>query len=310
MAGAPVDPEAREAGPPRAGGSDGSDVPTPASAGSTRHPLLRPIWLVAHVVVLSVLVGFPILGLWQWDRYHEERADTTRREERITADPVPLADVPELAVDARPSPERVQDLEYTPVEVTGTWAGAEQVAQRRPLDGTGGFDLLAPLELGDGTAVLVRRGWVPPDGPASADPSVDDPVGGEVTVTGWLEAPVSQPDGLGARDAATGVLTTLFHADVDRIDQQTDADLRPMLVHLTAQSPADGEFPVPQPAPPGDSSQNLSYTIQWFAFTIIVVGGYALVLRRRLRDHRRGIDSDVDPLLRARGAGSPPDGRP
>lgn len=264
---------------------------------TARHPLLRPAWVVAHVVVLAVLVTFPMLGLWQWERYGEETAIARRQEERLAAEPVPLASVLDADVDDATAADR----EYTPVVVEGTWVADEQVAQRnRGLDGQVGFDLLTPLELGDGTAVLVRRGFVPPDGPSSPDPTEDVPVEGTVTVIGFLEVSGEQPQGIGARDATDGVLSTMFHADVERIDRQTSADLLPMLVHLTGQEPPDGDLPVPQPAPTPDPSQNLSYTLQWFAFTIIVGVGYVIVLARRVRDHRRGIDSDLDPLLRDR----------
>ncbi len=251
---------------------------------------------MAHVIVLVVLATFPQLGLWQWERYREERALDARLDARLDGPPADLASL----LSAEVSDGEAADLEFTPVDVRGTWVADEQVAQRRPRDGSGGFDLLTPLSLGDGTAVLVRRGWVPPARAAGPDPTPDVPVSGEVMVTGFLEASGRQPDGIGARDADDGVLDTVFHADVERLDRQTSDDLLPMLVHLTSQSPGDGDLPLPQPAPEGDPTQNLSYTLQWFAFTAIVGIGYLVVLRRRLRDHRAGIDSDVDPLLRRR----------
>ncbi len=189
--------------------------------------------------------------------------------------------------------------------VTGTWIADEQVAQRnRSWGGQGGFDLLTPLvpsvDQGlDDVTVLVRRGWVPPAQGAGATPMGDVPIPSEVQVVGWLEAPVSQPS-FGPTDAETGMLTTVFHADLQRLDEQVTGTLAPMLVHLTTQSPDDGELPIPQPVPALDTTQNLSYALQWTAFTLIVVIGYAIVLRRRLRDRRAGVDSDVDPYLRGR----------
>lgn len=268
-----------------------------------RHPLLGTWWVTAHVVVLAVLVTFPMLAAWQWERHREEQATAARIDERITSTPVPLAQVLTPAVLADFEKSDVAALEFTPVVVTGTWRGGEQVAQRnRSYGGQGGFDLLTPLVPGvdgglDGMAVLVRRGWVPPTQDGSATPTDDVPVSGPVEVVGWLEAPVSQPS-FGPTDAATGTLTTVFHADVDRLDDQVEGELAPMLVHLTTQSPDDGDLPLAQPVPEHDTTQNLSYALQWTAFTLIVGIGYAIVLRRRLRDRRAGIDSDVDPYLR------------
>lgn len=290
--------------PDRHTGPDGAARESAGRRG--RHHLLRPWWLVAHVVVLAILVAFPMLSAWQWQRWQEERATAAAIEQGLAEDPVDLATVlGPGSVDAATA----DDLEFTPVTVRGTWLGDAQVAQRnRSLAGTGGFDLLTPLLVADGplagTAVVVRRGWVPPSTPAGADPTPDEPVTGVVEVTGFLEVPGTQPsfgptDDVAAVRAATQ-LPTVFHADLDLFVGRVDAPLAGMVVHLTTQVPDDGQLPVPQPAPEHDASQNLSYALQWAAFTIIVVGGYALVLWRRVRDHRAGIDSDIDPLLRDR----------
>lgn len=293
-----------------------------------RHPLLGPWWITAHVIVAAVLVTFPQLALWQWDRYQQESDQAARMEARRSADPVPLADVVSREMDR----DAIAAAEFTPVVVTGTWSADEQVAQRnRSYDGQAGFDLLTPLVLDDAaldggvldgdvldgdvvdgdvvndhTAVLVRRGWVPPERVAGATPTTDVPVSGEVEVTGWLEISGEQPS-FGPTDAGTGMLDIVFHADVERLDTQVQAHLLPMIVRLTSQVPDDGQFPLPQAPPPSNAEQNLSYMLQWSAFTLIVAIGYGIVVWRRLSDHRAGIDSDVDPLLRDPGSPSHPD---
>jgi surfeit locus 1 family protein len=144
---------------------------------------------------------------------------------------------------------------------------------------------VTPLLLEDGTAVLVRRGFVPPVRAGAADPGEAPGPNGEVAVTGYLERSGTQP-GFGPRDPADGVVTTVFHADVARIDQQTSAALLPMVLHLTAQDPPPGAAdPRPQPAPTIDASSNLNYAFQWIAFTVIAAVGYAIVIWRV----RRGV---------------------
>ena len=274
---------------------------------SSRHPLLGPWWVTAHLVVLAVLVTFPQLSAWQWDRYREEQAAQARVEARLDAEPRPLAEVLTPDVLADFDARDAADLAFTPIVVTGTWRADEQVAQRnRSLGGTNGFDLLTPLApTTDGSlsdrVVMVRRGWVPPAPGDVLSPTGDVPVAGEVEVTGWLEVAGTQPS-FGPTDPVDGELDILFHADLARLAPQVDGDLVPMLVHLTAQVPGDGDLPVVQPPPAVDPSQNLSYALQWAAFTLIVGVGYVIVLVRRMRDRRAGIDSDVDPLLRDRSA--------
>ena len=244
---------------------------------SSRRALLRPHWIVAHVVVLAVLITFPMLGAWQLRRWDEEKARAARIEARVDEPPVPMTEV--LHDDM--SAEELDALEYQPVTATGTYVADEEVAHRnRDLDGQGGFDWLTPLQLGDGTAVLVRRGFVPPERVAGAEPTPAPPPSGEVTVTGWLELSGQQP-GFGPTDQPTGTLETVFNADVARIDQQVTADLLPMVLHLREQDPALGDLPMAQPVPEVDLSQNISYAVQWFIFTAIVGGGYAIVLWRK-----------------------------
>jgi cytochrome oxidase assembly protein ShyY1 len=231
-------------------------------------------------MILAVAVTFPMLAAWQFDRWQEVRDEQERIEQRVEAAPVPIDQVLPHDLDDRDA----ADLEFQPVTATGTWVIEEQVAQRnRALQGRAGFDWLTPLALGDGTAILVRRGFVPPVRPGSADPAPGAAQAGTVTVTGWLERSVTQPR-FGARDPDDGVLSTVFHPDVDRIDQQTSAALLPMVLHLVTESPPPpDDAPTPQPVPARDVGQHLSYAIQWLSFTAIALIGYAVVLRRMLR---------------------------
>lgn len=264
--------------------------------GVSRPVLLQPRWIVAHVMILVVVGTFPVLGMWQLDRWEQEKALQQRIEARIEAEPVPVTSVLAPGDD----PDRLDDLEFQPVTATGTYLADEEVAQRnRDLDGQGGFDWLTPLRLDDGQAVLVRRGFVPPTRVAGTEPTVAPPPRTEVTVTGWLELSRSQPSGFAAglapRDPAAGTLDTVFHADVARIGQQTSVELLPMVLHQSDQDPPqDQPLPVVQPVREVDLSQNLSYAVQWFVFTAIAVVGYAVVLRLRWRERVDAGDADPD----------------
>jgi len=236
--------------------------------------LLQPRWLVAHAVILAILVTFPQLGMWQLRRYEQEQALQQRVAERLEQAPIPM----DGAVERTPD-----DREYTPVAVTGVYRQDETVHQRnRAYQGRNGFDVLTPLALGDGRAVLVRRGWVPPTTPTGNEPRTVSTTDVAVTVTGWLEESGEQP-GFGPTDPVGGDLTVVFHADVQRLDPQVSGDLLPVVLHLTGQDPAqDGDLPVPQPAPDIDAGSNLSYAVQWFTFTAIAAIGYGIVIWRRL----------------------------
>jgi cytochrome oxidase assembly protein ShyY1 len=111
--------------------------------------------------------------------------------------------------------------------------------------------------LDDERVVLVHRGWVTDVAPPPPD--------GEVTVEGIM---------LASGDRRTSV-------DVERID----AGAYPLWLLQTA-PPPDGDEPIRLPPPARDEGPHLSYAIQWFLFSGVVLVGYPLLMRRRARDDR------------------------
>jgi surfeit locus 1 family protein len=258
-----------------AGGPGGTLAPMPSH-------LLRPRALLGHLLVLAVATTCVALGLWQLDRLGQVQERNERLETRLEADPV------DLAALAAAGPLDEVALEFRRAEATGTYRPAQEVLQRGQQDPRGqqGFHLLTPLELADGSVVLVRRGWVPTglDTPP-VEPAA--PPSGEVTVTGLLERPVPQP-GFGPQDPAEGRLERVFHPDTSRLDRQVDGDLLPIVLRLEEQRPSlDGEFPVVLDRPVLDEANHRSYAVQWFTFAALAVVTYAAWL---FRDRRRTAD--------------------
>lgn len=234
--------------------------------------LLTPSWLAMHVFIVAVAVTMTLLGAWQLDRLAETSAEA-ERVDRL------LGEAPVAALPDEPGEEQV----YRRVEVKGRYLPEDEVLLRsRSHRGQNGWHVVTPLVYEPGRALLVVRGWAPfeldrPGAPETAPPD------GEVTVTGFLTASQA-PSGFGPRDPETGRLERLFHADVARIDAQVDADLYPMPLQLQRQAPPQsGRLPATLDPPEIDTSQHLSYAVQWFSFALIAVVGYAVVLRRRLR---------------------------
>jgi surfeit locus 1 family protein len=198
----------------------------------------------------------------------------------------------------------------------------ELLLEGREFRGQTGRDSFLPLELADGTLVLVRRGWVPRDlGP----PPVADaaPPEGEVTVTGYLERSVPQP-GFGPRNPEEGELAILQVPDVERIAQQLPGPTFPMIVRLTAQDPPPSgdaattrgleSLPAIHPEQPFDEGSHLSYGIQWFSFALLALIAYVAFWFKRLRgdqpvgpSDRSGRSPDPGSTPRAPvGSGQPP----
>jgi cytochrome oxidase assembly protein ShyY1 len=242
----------------------------------------RPVWLAGHLVALIAVIGFALLGNWQLSRHDERRALDEALDARLEADVVWLDDL--LAENAD-----LNWLEYRRVQVSGTYLTEDEVIlQARSLNGRSGHEVLTPLLLDDGTAVVVNRGWVPisVEGPPVVGA---EPPSAVVAVTGFVRQ-TQERGGLGPVDPPEGTLDRISRVDIDRLQQQIDVPLRSVWIQLASQDPGHVDFPlVVDPPQPGTGTPHLSYAFQWFAFAAIVVVAYPLLMRRTARrDSSRG----------------------
>lgn len=264
--------------------------------------LRRPRWIFGTLAILLVAAGLMNLGFWQLRRTHQRLRRNSTVEARMNAPAQPLAEA--LARYRLTAPMAAADAAaYRHVVVSGRYDAAGEVLLRsRSEGGHPGFDVITPLELADGKALLVDRGWVPytdsdPPIPAAAPPA------GRVTLTGLLRRPNPEPSGLfksiSPQDPATGPLKKTFYVNPHRLQGQFRFPLIDGYLQLATQSPAQqSDLPVMPHPPQLSNGPFLSYTIQWFSFTAIGLVGYAVVLERRSRNW----DEDGDG---ADGAGGP-----
>jgi surfeit locus 1 family protein len=245
--------------------------------GSPLRALTRPRALAGHALVLTVVAVLVSLGQWQLERLDQVRTSNALLAERAAAEPVDLSVLlAEAGTDAAA-------LEFRRVRVQGVFRPEEEVLQRNRVQrGLQGLDVLTPLDLGDGSTLLVRRGWVPTTldtPPVTAAP----PPSGTVTLTGILERGVTQPT-FGARDPDEGTLARVFHPDLQRLDRQMTGSLLPVMLRMDA-LPGAGPTTLPAaPEPPGlDEGSHLSYAAQWHLFALLALGAYLAWWRSVLR---------------------------
>lgn len=234
--------------------------------------LLRPRWLLAHALVLTIVSTFVGLGFWQLGRLDERRTYNRTLTARTSMPVVPVEQL--LSGD----PGRAA---YRRVTVRGTFDPAREIVLlSRSRNSIAGHHVITPVVLGDGeTAVLVDRGWVPYqlDTPPIADAA---PPAGEVTLTGVL-FPSQQRGRFGPR--ATGEQqTAVFRIDVARLAPQFPYRIAPLWLLLEQQRPAQpGELPASIELPRLDAGPHLSYAIQWYLFAAVLLIGYPLLIRSR-----------------------------
>ena len=119
-------------------------------------------WLFAVVTI----VAFVNLGFWQLRR-HDEKVQLRDAVAAAQAmDPIPILEAPAGS--------------YRRVTASGTFDGSLQTRVLRSQAGVSGYHVLTPFLLGDGTAVLVDRGWI------SLDAEMPQPFGRVTEIEGTL----------------------------------------------------------------------------------------------------------------------------
>jgi cytochrome oxidase assembly protein ShyY1 len=250
--------------------------------------VLTPRWIalgLGMTLAAAVMVG---LGLWQLDRYGQRRAINDRVDAAVAADPVPLASV--LGIDAAPTAQQA----WTKVSVTGRYDSAHEIlARARTVDGQVGFEILTPVVLNDGTAVIVDRGWLAPrPESASIKPEIPPVPTGPVTVVGLLHLPESKAS---APEPFDGTLA------VRRIGP---AELRSVLpyrvyqayVTLDNQDPPASQAFVPIPPDHVNAAMNAGYVVQWWMFAGLTLFGYVYLVHREAKERRTPQPSVWDQL--------------
>ncbi|MGH9275410.1 MAG: SURF1 family protein [Acidimicrobiales bacterium] len=237
-------------------------------------------WIIRHILVATLVVTMIALGFWQLRRLDEKRTYKDLVEARQER---PAVDVTSLLPGGAPvDSDAVDAVLYRAVRATGTYADDDTVVvENRTFNGAPGGWVLTPLRLDDGSAVIVNRGFIGYD----RDGAIVAPhaPAGTVQVAG-LVFPSQRKGSFGATDTCEGQV--LVRVDLDCYATVLGYDVLPAWVQLETTdppepAPADGDPGLVALGPPEpDEGPHLAYAVQWFIFTTIAAGGYALLLRK------------------------------
>lgn len=246
-------------------------------------------WLAMVIVLAAGCVG---LGRWQLDRREAVVEDIQRIEANYDA--APQRYVPGENGFDRYDPAR----EWTPVTFVGIYDVDNQVvARNRPLNGQPGYEVLTPLRLDDGTAVIIDRGWLPIGNIEAGRPDeIPAPPSGQVEVTARMKPGEPAVN----RGAPEGQVASI---DLVALSDRLDYPLQDAAYGLLAlERPGAAVTPVAAPKPSIDEGPHLSYSLQWFAFGVLAfVGlGYAARQQRRSNAELDGTAPDLPTRQRRR----------
>ena len=240
--------------------------------------LLRPSWMLLHVTVVATIVLMINLGLWQFDRYHERLDFNEIVSARIEAQP---QDLNELLLEIETSTKSANEAEWLNVFTSGEYLDQQTVnAVNRSQGGFSGVDPLTPMRIAGGNQlVLVNRGFIAQS--AQNQESAPAPVG-TVEILGRVRVSEVRKTG-GLSDPSDGVLKEVINIDLNRLGQQIQDLNTEIFIEVLKSNPADSMLLEPIADPILSSGSHLSYTAQWFIFSVFVAAGWVVVVRRKLK---------------------------
>lgn len=240
--------------------------------------LLSRRWVLFGLAVIALGMVTWRLGEWQFSRLDERRTDNAIIERNLAADPVDVRKV--MSRD-----EPVTDSEqWRTVVMEGDYDTAAQVVVRyQTRDGRPGVSVVTPLQLADGSHVLVERGWSRTANSGAADVDVPAPPPGEVTVHGWARQ--NQSGDAGAITPQDGQVRLISS---EGFSGPLGSSLRQGYVSLDREEPPPEQSLDAGPQLPElDSGPHFFYGLQWWFFGALALGGFGYFAWVEARDRRR-----------------------
>src|SRR5262245_7956112 len=249
---------------------------TPASPASPgQGSWRRRVVLLAAIASVALTLS---LARWQLDRAAQKEALEAALEQRAV--------LPPLSLNGLTKAEQVApDLPYRRGIVRGTWMPEHTVfLDNRPMDGRPGFYVLTPLKLaGQGSAIVVQRGWVGRDFRDRTHlPSIKTPEG-EIVLQGLIAPPPGKLYQFSGADSGS----IRQNLELASFEQEIGTALWP--VSFLQADPTDGSPPDGLlrhwPKPGVDVHKHYGYAFQWFALAALIAGLYVWfqVVRPRIQ---------------------------
>jgi cytochrome oxidase assembly protein ShyY1 len=231
-------------------------------------------WLGYLLLAAIFAAGCVFLGRWQMDRRAETLAEINRVVSNYSSAPIPFSEARDQFRNMDPQ------REWTQVELKGRYdTEGERVVRNRTLNAKPAYEFVVPFRLDTGETVVIDRGWLPIGNKTPGRPdSVPAPPSGEVTAIVRLKPGEPQLQ----RGAPDGQLASL---DLPTYAGELGYPLLTGAYGLLAsETPPVPDMPAAFPMPDTDEGTHLSYSLQWFAFGILMFVGFGYAARQQARN--------------------------
>lgn len=223
----------------------------------------RPI-VIAYTMSVVMLAGLLSLGFWQLQRLAWKENLIAQIEARAEASPIVLKDRADLL-----SLRAIQH-DFTPVRLSGRWLYAQQQywfaqiatppAGMRHGDHIG-FHVITPLELSDGSVVLVDRGYIPTALKNTPERFNTSPT--EIDGVARWPSPRSVFDNADQPDRGIW-----YVRDPEAMAAAVGLETVPFLIEQTT---SNGDWPIADQTRRAFSNRHLEYAVTWFSLALTLV---------------------------------------
>ena len=236
--------------------------------------------MLIHLLVVVVAVVLANLGVWQLNRLEQRQAQNNIFNSRQTQ-LLEEADIQKISTLKENENNTYKDFEFRKIELTGTYYELEResVVRQRTLMGRPGVWLLTPFRAQGLNTFIINRGWVPRELSPKACRGRDEvlpqseqskPATTQIKITGILRL----PEAVNSSAEWTKCLSKV------ELSGYQDLTNFPFWIQITEY---EGVGPLFLESPDRGNGPHLSYAIQWFIFTSLVLIIYPLVLIKNNR---------------------------
>jgi cytochrome oxidase assembly protein ShyY1 len=243
-------------------------------------------WITAALAVVLLAVVCVELGRWQLHRLEERKARNEVTRSNLAAAPAPIDQIVG-------SQGLIGDQHaWRTAVVSGRYDASKQIILKyRNIADRPGFEIVTPLVLADGKAVLVDRGFLPRQSSELMPLHVPAVPTGEVTVTGRLQR--SERGGStngGIPDDGTARL--INGPDFAKV---LGLNLYDGYMTISQQEPANDASFLSFPGPEIDDGPHFFYALQWFFFALMALGGLVYFTRQNKPEDKPADPQPTEP---------------